>query len=79
MSVSLFFALSAGIFTIYPGFIDPQAKVQVATDKGPIVELVIACGRGEGVMSFSKIDRKFCIPNSSCYNSFSVAYVELCN
>ena len=91
MLVTVISAVSANIFTIYPGFIDPQTRVQVATDKGPVVELVIACKQvgnsgsrhkerimGEGIMSFSKIDQKFCVPDASCYRKFSTAYNQLC-
>ena len=78
MLISILTALSANIFTIYPGFIEPSSRVQVATDKGLMIELVIACKPGEGIMSFSKIERKFCVPDATCYRRFSRAYSHLC-
>jgi len=78
MTFPVLLIFSANIFTIYPGFLNPEARVQVATDKGPVVELVIACKPGEGIMSFSKVEKLFCVPDSSCYRNFNTAYRKLC-
>jgi len=77
LSISLF-VIALNAFILYPGFVDPKLDIQMAIDKGPIVELVIACRPGEGIISFSKLDRAYCIPDATCYSSLEPAIKHLC-
>jgi len=79
MKLFLLASLSAGnIFTIYPGFIEPKIDIQAVTDKGPVLELIIACRPGEGIISYSKPDRLYCVPDATCYSSIRPAIAHLC-
>ena len=71
-------AAAVNIFTLYPGFIAPKQDIQMVIDKGPIVELVIACRPGEGIITFSKVDRAYCVPDATCYSSLNLAISQLC-
>lgn len=66
------------IFTVYPGFIEPKSDIQAVTDKGPVLEIIIACRPGEGIISFSKLDRAFCVPDATCYSTIRPAIQHLC-
>lgn len=65
-------------FNFYPGFVQPKSKVQAIVDKGPVLELIVACQPGEGIISYSKIDRKFCLPDATCYAKGRKAIAKLC-
>lgn len=69
---------TSNVFTIYPGFIAPDYHILAATDKGPVLELIVGCKPGEGIMTYSKIDRKYCIADNSCYTSLKPAIRKLC-
>ena len=80
--MKLFLLASAAVgnvFTLYPGFIEPKSDIQMVTDKGLVLEMVIACRPGEGIISFSKVDRAFCLPDATCYKSIRPAIDNLCN
>ncbi|MEL6948418.1 MAG: hypothetical protein AAFO73_12455 [Pseudomonadota bacterium] len=74
----------AGNFTIYPGFKDANALVEMATDKGLIIEMVLRCRRkangqiSSGIMTYSKIDRKFCSSRNRCYFNAEKAANDTC-
>lgn len=71
-------ANAASVFTLYPGFIEPKFAIQAVSDKGPILEMIISCKPGEGIISFSKIDRAFCVPDATCYPKLKPAIRHLC-
>lgn len=71
-------AVAGNLFTLYPGFIDPDYPLQAVTDKGTILEIVVACKPGEGIMSYSKPERLFCLPDASCHRSMQKAVRRLC-
>ncbi|MEM9678176.1 MAG: hypothetical protein AAF890_08975 [Pseudomonadota bacterium] len=74
----------AANFTLYPGFTDPKAFVEMTTDKGLIVEIVLRCRRkangqiSSGIMTYSKIDRRFCSSRNRCYMNAERAADETC-
>jgi len=69
---------AANIFTVYPGFVEPKNPIQMVTDQGPVLEIVIACRPGEGIISFSKIEKVFCVPGATCYSRLRPAITHLC-
>lgn len=77
-------AASAGNFSLYPGFVDPDAIVEMTTDKGLIVEVVLRCDRradGEiiaGIMTYSKIEKLFCSSKHRCFRDAVEAYEDTC-
>lgn len=67
--IGLIFAVTTAAstpFSDYPGFVDPEAIVEARIDRGPIVELIVKCGEGAAIISYSKIERVFCTPQLVC-------------
>lgn len=68
--------LLAANFTAYPAFgnsiagpggpLPGGARVEVTTDKGPIIELIVRCPIGTAIISYSKLDRLYCSPRQRC-------------
>ncbi|MCB1520585.1 MAG: hypothetical protein KDJ37_08415 [Hyphomicrobiaceae bacterium] len=77
---SLYFAMAATgtIFSDYPVFVNPHATVEAWTDLGPIVELIVKCPAGTGIVSYSKIDRRFCSSKHACFSNLSSARHDTC-
>lgn len=70
-------AAAAG-FVDYPGFTNPGSAIESVMDRGPIVEIVVRCPAGTGIMSYSKIDRQFCTPGLRCAPGLAPAVRRLC-
>ncbi len=80
-------ALAAG-FVTYPSAGDrivtlPKnaesgPRIEVTTDKGPILELVIRCRRGTAIISYSKIERLFCSPRLKCARDLQEVAAQTC-
>lgn len=61
----------ASNFSLYPGFTDRDSFVEMTTDKGLIVEIVLRCEREgnkvkAGIMTYSKVDRMYCSSKMRC-------------
>lgn len=69
---------SASGLTDYPVFLRPTARVEAIVDRGPIQELIIKCGSGTAIISYSKVDRKFCTPLLKCDPSLRVVLARTC-
>ncbi len=76
-------------FTAYPGFGDRgiatprkaerDARVEATTDKGPIVELIIRCPQGTAIISYSKLERLYCGPKSTCNRQIGYVADHACH
>ena len=64
--------------TDYPGFRQPRARVEAIIDRGTIQEIVIKCGGGTAIISYSKIERAFCTPKLHCSKRLSDVIAETC-
>jgi hypothetical protein len=53
-------------FVDYPAFILDRPRIEVVTDKGPILEMVVRCKQGTAIISYSKIERVYCDPQLRC-------------
>ncbi|MEE9314366.1 MAG: hypothetical protein V3V02_06935 [Rhizobiaceae bacterium] len=76
-------AAEASNFSLYPGFNDRDAFVEMTTDKGLIVEIVLRCKRKgnkvtAGIMTYSKIDRMFCSSKMRCTRDAVKAADDTC-
>ncbi len=70
---------SAAGLTDYPAFLRPTAKVEAIVDRGLIQELIVKCGAdGTAIISYSKVDRKFCTPQLKCDTSLRVVLARTC-
>jgi hypothetical protein len=71
---------ATGVFTEYPGFVDPASEVEAVVDRGPILEMIVKCGGGTAILSYSKIEHLYCTPNrSGCFKSFDAAMSSTCD
>lgn len=68
----------AATFSDYPAFLKRDGMVEAYTDRGPIVELIVRCPVGTGILSYSKIDRRFCSSKHVCYASLRPAVSNTC-
>ena len=65
-------------FTLYPGFVSPNSQIEAVRDLGPVLEVIVRCPLGSGIMSYSKVDQKFCTPDWKCDRNFKRAVSRLC-
>ncbi len=81
----LVIAAVTGNYITYPGLNHPEKMIEMTTDKGLILEIVLRCGRkangqiSPGIMSYSKIERLYCSSRNNCYTSAKKAVNETCN
>jgi hypothetical protein len=84
---TLLFALSspalARDFNLYPGFYDSDAFVEMTSDKGLIVEIVLRCERKgntikAGIMTYSKVEKLYCSSKMRCTADAEKAADDTC-
>jgi len=79
LSLIVAVSITSGL-TDYPGFRQSGAVVEAQIDRGPIVELVINCRHGRSaIISYSKVDRRYCTPRFECGGSLKHAVAETCS
>jgi len=87
MSGLIFQTLLAAGLTAYPAFgdsalvtrpIDAKPRVEASVDHGPIIELVVGCGRGTAIVSYSKLERLYCGPDQKCDGDFAKVVARAC-
>ncbi len=83
LSIVAYSAAEASNFTLYPGFTDRDAFVEMTTDKGLIIEIVLRCKRKgnkvkAGIMTYSKVDRMFCSSKMRCTRDAEKAADDTC-
>ncbi len=66
------------IFSDYPAFLKRGGVIEAYTDKGPIVELIVRCPEGTGIMSYSKIERLYCSSKMRCSAALRTAVADTC-
>jgi hypothetical protein len=81
-------AFLATNFTAYPGFGDKglatprkaeaYPHVEATLDKGPIVELIVRCGNGTAIVSYSKVEHIYCGPKQGCHRQLSRVVASAC-
>ncbi len=75
---------STSNFSLYPGFLDRDALIEMTTDKGLIVEIVLRCSRKSdgsvkaGIMTFSKVERLYCSSKNRCFRAPERAFDDTC-
>ena len=71
-------------FNLYPGFRNPDAIVEMTSDKGLVVEIVLRCERKAnghvkaGIMTYSKIERLYCSSKNRCFQLAEAAFEDTC-
>ena len=69
-------AMAAG-FTDYPAFLK-RGVIEAYTDRGPIVEMIVRCPVGTGIISYSKIDHLYCSSKLDCFPRLQPAVSRTC-
>jgi hypothetical protein len=70
-------------FRYYPAFTDQswrasRSGIEMATDKGLVVEFVVRCPKGVGVMTYSKLENVYCSSGHQCMASLDDAIRSTC-
>ncbi len=76
--LSFSYAFLATSFTTYQAFVYPGAIVEAQIDKGLMVEMIIGCSDGAGIITYSKAEGLYCTPDAACYSSVNAAVERLC-
>lgn len=62
----------------YPAFTRDRGPVEAVIDKGLMVEFIVRCRPGTGIMSYSKAERRYCSSRHSCHATFAAAWKATC-
>ncbi|MDD9909500.1 MAG: hypothetical protein OXR62_07385 [Ahrensia sp.] len=82
--LGLALSAKASNFSLYPGFQNRDGIIEMTTDKGLVVEIVVRCNRNEdgqvraGVMTYSKVERLFCSSKNRCGRDGDRALRDTC-
>ena len=63
---------------VVPRKIETAPRVEMTTDLGPIVEIVVRCRRGTAIISYSKVERLFCSPKHKCERALAPIIARSC-
>ncbi len=72
------YALLASSFTTYQAFVFPGATIEARIDKGLIVEMIVGCPSGAGIITYSKAEGIYCGPDFACSRSIEPVIERLC-
>jgi hypothetical protein len=75
-------------FTAYPSYGDKgiatprgaerHPRVEASIDRGPITELIVRCPTGTAIISYSKVERRFCTPRLVCHRDLGRVVAQSC-
>jgi hypothetical protein len=63
---------------IKPPSIERAPRVEAATDRGPIIEIIVRCPAGVAILSYSKVERLYCSPSHVCHRSMAETIARSC-
>ena len=72
------YVLLASLFTTHPGAVRVNRGVEAVVDRGVIVEMIVRCQTGIAIISFSKIERRYCTPLFECFTNLDVTIRRSC-
>lgn len=78
MQLAAVLAVTAATFTIYPGVKAQNPAIEAMIDRGPIVELIVRCPSGTAIISYSKMERRYCGPDLVCDRSMATVVRRAC-
>ncbi len=78
MHATTVLAVLAATFNIYPGNRAPDARIEALIDRGPILELIVRCPVGTAIVSYSKMERRYCGPDGLCDRSMDTIVRRAC-
>lgn len=62
----------------YPAFARRPGPIEAVIEKGAIVEMIVRCPAGTGILSYSKADRRYCSSRNACFATFTPALRDTC-
>lgn len=68
----------APIYSDYPAFVNKNVLVEAYTDLGPIVEMIVKCPTGTGIISYSKVEKLYCSSKLDCFTGIYAAVARTC-
>lgn len=72
------FAVLASLLVGSPNIVGGIGSVEALVDRGPIVDLIVRCQSGTAIISFSKIERRYCTPQLECFRALDESIVRSC-
>ncbi len=66
------------VYSEYPSFIKRGQVVEAYTDRGMIVEMIVRCPAGSGILSYSKVERLYCSSKHMCTKQLQPAVDDTC-
>lgn len=79
MPTTLIGLVFTSAFTIYTPEGAPLPRIEAITDRGPILEMIVQCRRGTGIISYSKIEKLYCGPRGACSRNRDAVIGRLCS
>jgi hypothetical protein len=70
--------MMSALYTDYPAFLKRAGIIEAWTDRGPIVELIVRCPVGTGIMSYSKLEHLYCSSKFKCTAELQAAVTSTC-
>lgn len=70
--------LAATVFSDYPGLVRPGNDVEARIDRGLLVEFVVRCPGGTGIVSYSRGDHCYADSRLRCHATLSAARSAVC-
>jgi hypothetical protein len=77
MHLLLAATVAAG-FSNYPSFVEPNQRIEALIDKGPIIEAIVRCETGTGIIAISKYEGFFCTADFTCFKTLKPAIARTC-
>ncbi len=65
-------------FIRYPRWATGAGRIEAAHDKGLIIEMIVRCQNGAGIVVASKVDGLYCGPKHRCTSDLSLAISRVC-
>lgn len=78
MGAVLTMSLLASTFTLYTREPNSLPRIEAMTDRGPILEMIVQCRAGTGIITYSKLEKLYCGPRWRCNRDLDIVLAALC-
>lgn len=66
------------LYSDYPAFVGRGGAVEATTDRGAVVEFIVRCPAGTGILTYSKMERVYCSSKHRCSAQLEPAVEDTC-
>lgn len=66
------------VFSDYPAFLKRGGVIEAYTDRGTIVEMIVRCPVGTGILAYSKVEQLYCSSKHKCSPALRAAVDDTC-